>query len=226
MNLNEIRAIIAEMQKCRRAQKAARENLVKFLCGDEETFRALNTTLRDIFSVENFRLKNSLEDQNGSIWANIFALMSDDPTDEQVLDNMYAMAQSKPQDIAKVISEYLSEPVLEKIELAEFIASYQFPVEHHEWVRLRINPKNAALKEIGDHFGTVETALRCLWYNLIDYTIGRKNRNWKTEEECIKHFTEQYDKMLKEYIPFCVDTSKRYLASLEWLDEYKKCESD
>lgn len=221
MNLNEIRVIISEMQKLRKAQESAKNNLIKFLCGDEETFKALNDELRDIFSVESFRWKYSLEHQNGKIWADVFALMSDDPTDDQVLDSMFRIAKREPQTIGKLISEYWSESIKEKTELAEFIAKYQFPVGHHEWVQLRINPKNAAIKEIGDHFGTVETELRHMWHSLIDYAIGRKNRNWETKQECIELFTERYEKMLKEFIPHCVDTSKKYLASLEWLDEYE-----
>ena len=223
MNLNEIKIVIAQMMKLREAQNRARQNLIKFLCGDEVTYKKFVNVIGDGFSMDILRWKHSLEYQNGDQWENVFAFnLSEDQSIEQIVEALFIMAKRKPAGIAKMLSEYDSRIIQEKTEAANFVANYNFADDHHEFIKLRINDKNAAVNEFSSEFAKVEAELRYIWHCILDYAILDYHRNWQTTNDFSNCLVSRYECMIKDLIPECVSKSKMYIKSLEWMDEYEE----
>lgn len=221
MNLNEIKVIIADMQRLKRAQQAAKDNLIKFLCGTNEVYKEVSTVFEGGFSLDGFKWRQSLEDHYGDAWTTVFACVGEDPTGDRILENLFTLTEKDPQIYAIMLSEYDSRVIEKKIEAAEFVANYQFPTNHHEWIARRINKKNPALSIDVQLFEKVDRQLSNIYRNVIDYAIDKRSANWKGELEFDERFKDSYGVMIKDLIPPCIELSDRYMNTLAWMDEYR-----
>lgn len=222
MNLEEIRTTIATMQRLQKMQREVRASLIKFLCGTEANYKKFKDTIGDVFGLDKLDWKHSLENLHGKEWANVFAFLSSEPTEDQILENLFTLTKREPQIYGKMLSEFNADKIEEKIEAAEYVAKYQFPIGHHGWVFHRINTKNAAIVVDPQLFEKVERTLRNIWSNVLDYAIMSPHRNWMSEYEFNQRFMDAYKVMMSEQIPPCMDLSEQYISALAWMDEYEE----